>query len=434
MLAASINNADAGGFIKNKVSLEADELIIDHLRFDLSSFRRIFVIGAGKAVVPMAEAVVELLSDRINSGLVITKDGHTGADQTLQHNQIVVVLASHPIPDQRSLTASVRLVTSAQDLSPHDLVICLISGGGSSLMLRPSPGLSLKDIRETSSLLISCGASIYEMNTVRKHLDELKGGGLAKILFPASVISLILSDVIGDNLDMVASGPTVADPSTYCDARILLEKYQIWDYVPESIRVHLQEGIEGIIPETVKPGDPFLNKVQNFLVGNNTQSTLAALQAAKDLGMSAELLQTPIHGEASFIGQAITEQVKILLASYNVERPACFIAGGEATVTVRGNGKGGRNQEFALGAVKSLSTAGQLILVSLATDGGDGPTDAAGAVATNATYSLGLAKGLDPAEYLLRNDSYNYFDPLGDLIKIGPTLTNVNDVVFIFGK
>jgi hydroxypyruvate reductase len=310
----------------------------------------------------------------------------------------------------------------------------LISGGGSSLIIQPSLGLSLEDIQETTSLLLSCGASITEMNTVRKHLDELKGGGLVKKLFPATVISLILSDVIGDSLDMIASGPTAADPTTYGDARVVLENYQLWDRIPAPVRSHLTDGVEGLIPETVKPGDPVLGNVSNILVGNNSQVVLAAVKAANDLGFSAELLPRPLQGEASLVGQTIIERVTTRLASYtNTRQPACFIAGGETTVTVKGNGKGGRNQELALGAVKRLSTDGPMALVSLATDGGDGPTDAAGAVATNQTYSLGLAKGLEPVDYLLRNDSYNYFDQLGDLIKIGPTLTNVNDLLFIFG-
>ncbi len=435
VLAAAIQSADAGNCVKNKVSLEAEKLNIPDLSFDLSVYRRIFVIGAGKAVVPMAEAVVEILGNRIYSGLVITKDGYLGAHNTLQQNHIKVIQAGHPLPDQRNLAASSQLINQGQNLSRDDLVICLISGGGSSLMMRPSSGLSLKDIRETTSLSLSCGASITEINTVRKHLDELKGGGLAKLLFPATLISLILSDVIGDNLDMVASGPMVADPTTYADAQLVLKKYQIWDHVPSSVRTHLTAGIDRVIPETVKPGDPVLNNVHNVLVGNNTDALLAAVQAAKDIGLRAELLPIPLQGEASLVGQAIIEHVKSLLASYkNTEQPACFVAGGETTVIIRGNGKGGRNQELALGAVKSLSSTDQMMLVSLTTDGGDGPTDAAGAVATSQTYSLGLEKGLDPDEYMMKNDSYNYFDQLGDLIKIGPTMTNVNDLLFIFGR
>jgi hydroxypyruvate reductase len=285
-----------------------------------------------------------------------------------------------------------------------------------------------------TNLLLHCGATIDEINTIRKHLDELKGGRLAKLLFPASVISLVLSDVVGDKLDMIASGPTVADPTTYEDVWVILKKYQILDQIPTEICSLISNGMIGIIPETLKPDDPILDKIQNIIVGNNTQTALAAIQAAKTIGFTTKLLTTTLYGEASQVGQSLSESAISLLNSHaHLQRPACMIAGGETTVTVRGTGKGGRNQELALGAVINLSRGNQIILVSLATDGGDGRTDAAGAVVTNQTYSLGLAKGLDPREYLDRNDSYHYFEQLGDLIKIGPTLTNVNDLVFIFG-
>jgi hydroxypyruvate reductase len=435
VLAAAIHRADAGANIKNKVSLDADTLNIDKLSFDLNAYHRIFVLGVGKAAVPMAEAAREILGNRIYSGMVITKDGYTGTRSNLQQNQFELIQAGHPVPDLRNIASSSRLITLIQTLSPKDLVICLISGGGSSLLLQPSQGLLLSDIQMTTSLLLSCGASITEINTVRKHLDDFKGGGLAKLLFPCAVISLILSDVIGDSLDMVASGPTIADPTTYGDASAVLEKYQVWDSVSIPVRTHLTDGIEGLIPETIKPGDPVLDNVHNILVGNNSLVVQASVQAAKNLGFSPEIISIPLQGEASLVGQIITEHVKTRFASNaNPPQPTCFVAGGETTVTVKGNGKGGRNQELALGAVKSLSTASQMVLVSLATDGGDGPTDAAGAVVTSQTYSLGQAKGLDPLDYLLRNDSYNYFDPLGDLVKIGPTLTNVNDLLFIFGS
>ena len=420
--------------VRNLVSLDNHYLNINNFSLNLNAYERIFIIGAGKAAVPMAESILEILGDRITYGVVITKDGYAGTRSRLQKNHIELIQAGHPVPDTRNLAASSRLETMAQTLSSHDLVICLISGGGSSLLIQPSLGLSLSDIQDITLLLLSCGASIIEINTVRKHLEALKGGGLARRLFPAAVIGLILSDVPGDDLNMVASGPTIADVTTYADARGVLEKYQIWDSVPAPVRTHLTNGIEGLIPETVKPGDPNLVNVHNIMIGNNTQVVIAAVQAAKVLGFNAKILPFTLHGEASLIGQTITEQVKNQLESYpKPTLPVCFVAGGETTVTVKGTGKGGRNQELALGAVKYLSSADSLVLVTLATDGGDGPTDAAGAVATNRTYSMGKAKGLDPMDYLLRNDSYSYFNQLGDLIKIGPTLTNVNDLLFIFG-
>lgn len=434
VLSAAIHNADAGLSIKNKVSLNANILKVDNQTFDLNTYLRIFVLGVGKAAVPMAKALLEIMENRINFGVVITKDGYTGTESSFEQKHIELIQAGHPIPDLRNLAASSRLITFTQNLTSQDLVICLISGGGSSLLTQPSYHLSLKDIQVTTATLLSCGAAISEINTVRKHLDDLKGGSLAKKLFPAGIISLILSDVVGDNLDMVASGPTVADITTYSDARAVLQKYQVWDTVPASVCSHIIDGIEGLIPETVKPGDPVLDNVHNIIVGNNSQVVQASVQAAKKLEFNAEFLPIMLQGEASLIGKTITEQVINQLRSYpNTAQPICIVTGGETTVTIKGNGKGGRNQELALGAVKSLSTANSMVLVSLATDGEDGPTDAAGAVATNQTYSLGMAKGLDPVDHLQRNDAYNYFNLLGDLIKTGPTLTNVNDLLFFFG-
>jgi hydroxypyruvate reductase len=433
VLAAAINSADGEEVIKNKVSRDADRLILAKTSYDLNEYKRVFVIGAGKAAVPMAKAIFEVLGKRITAGIVITKDGYLGKNNTLPERPLTVIEASHPIPEQRNVDTSSQVVSLIRDLKSDDLVICLLSGGGSSLMMKPSPGVSLKDLQITTALLLNSGATIHEINTIRKHLDELKGGGLAKLLFPAAVVSLILSDVVGDSLDMIASGPTVADPTTFKDAWAILNKYQILDRIPSGIQSHIINGMGGNISETLKPGDPILDKVQNVLVWNNSQTALTAIQAAKSVGFNSILLTTSLHGEASQVGVTISESAKsILFPPVSIKRPTCLIAGGETTVTIKGTGKGGRNQELALGAVQILSGTDQIVLVSLATDGGDGPTDAAGAVVTNQTYSLGLAKNLNPVDYLDRNDSYNYFEPLGDLIKTGPTLTNVNDLVFIF--
>jgi hydroxypyruvate reductase len=434
VLAAAINSADAGVCIKSKVSLNAGKLIIANTSYDLEEYKRVFAIGAGKAVVPMARALFEILGEHITVGILITKDGYQGKNNTIIKHHGKIIQASHPVPDYRNLDASSQMISIIQGVTSDDLVICLLSGGGSSLMMKPSPGLSLKDIQDTTTLLLNFGAPINEINTIRKHLDELKGGGLAKLLFPATVISLFLSDVIGDSFDMIASGPTVADPTTYRDAWEVLKKYQIFDQTPPQVRAHLSDGMAGHISETFKPGHPVFDKVQNILIGNNTQTALAAIQAAGAVGFATKLLTTSLHGEASQLGETIADNAKSFLDSpSNITRPACLIAGGETTVTIKGTGKGGRNQELALGAVKCLSGADQIVLISLATDGGDGPTDAAGAVVTNQTYSLGIDFGLNPTEYLESNDSYHYFEPLGDLIKTGPTLTNVNDLVFIFG-
>ena len=382
----------------------------------------------------MAFAVNEILGDRITSALVITKDGYHDSIKYPFERKVSIIEANHPIPDHRNLDAAVQLINLTNDLNESDLIIFLLSGGGSSLLMKPSPGISLQDIQTTTSLLLGCGATITEMNTIRKHVDVFKGGGLAKFFSPASVVSLILSDVVGNSPDVIASGPTVADPTTFNDAWMVLNKYQLLDEVSLHIKVHISAGMRGEMPETLKPGDPILKKVSNFIVGNNRAAASSAFDMALALGFNAKLLTTSLQGEASHMGQIIFAKAKSLfLPPSSFERPACFIAGGETTVTLKGSGKGGRNQELALGAVSSLNSSDQWILASLATDGGDGPTDAAGAVATNLTYSRGLTLGIDPQIYLDRNDSYHYFEALGDLIKTGPSLTNVNDLVFIFG-
>jgi glycerate 2-kinase len=433
VLAAAINGVDAAEAIKKHLSRDSDYLIIDRNTYDLCNFKRIFIIGAGKASIPMASAISELLNKNITSGMVITKDGHLDPEKYIISSQVKIIEASHPIPDQRNLDAAKKLSSLISKLNSDDLVIFLLSGGGSSLLMQPSPGLSLQDIQMTTAVLLSCGASITEINTIRKHLDVFKGGGLAKLLAPATVISLILSDVVSDNIEVIASGPTVADPTTFSDAWIILEKYKILDHVAPLVKSRFAAGIQGEIEETIKLGNPILSRVSNVIVGNNTDAVNSALAVAEKLGFDSRLLTTTLHGEASQMGSTLSDEAKTLLAPPMLfTKPVCMIAGGETTVTIKGTGKGGRNQELALGAVKSLSGSEQWILVSLATDGGDGPTDAAGAVTTNETYTRALSMGLDPKDYLRRNDSYHFFETLNDLLFTGPTLTNVNDLVLFF--
>jgi glycerate 2-kinase len=433
VIAASMNSADAENAVRRSISVKDSLLYVGSKRYDLSDYKHVFLSGAGKAVQPMARAVHQLLAQYLTSGVLITKEGYVPPGPSPFRGKIIIHQASHPIPNESNLAASNQLLPLFQSLQKDDLVIVLISGGGSSLLVKPAPGISLKDLQLTTGLLLDSGASIDEINTIRKHLDDYKGGNLARFCSPASVICLILSDVIGDRLDMVASGPTVADPTTYQDAWSILERFRLLDQIPDAIRLHFRKGIQGEIPETVKPGDPILDRVQNCLIGNNTQSVQAALEAADSLGFHTQLLTTSLHGEASQVGLSLAATAKAVHASPSNSLPFCMVAGGETTVTIRGGGIGGRNQELVLGSVKSMAGNQQLVLISLGTDGGDGPTDAAGAIATNETYSLGLSMGLDPSEYLQRNDSYHYFEKLGDLLKTGPTFTNVNDLVFIFG-
>ncbi len=356
ILAAGINGADARQAIRRHVSRDSDQLVIDNLHIDLNKFKRLFVIGAGKAAAPMANAINEILSDRITSGLVITKDRYLDPQDYPSNTAINLIEASHPIPDQRNINATKKLSSLIRDLSSEDLVLVLLSGGGSSLLVNPSPGISLQDIQATTMLLLHCGATISEINTIRKHVDRIKGGGLAKLLHPATVLTLILSDVVGDSMDMIASGPTVADPTTFSDARAILTKYQITDLVPHPIYSHLSAGIAGKIPETLKPGDPLLEKVSNIVIGNNSTAIIAAIEAAKLVGFTTSILTTSLQGEASHAGRILSEQAKSFINSHaSVNKPVCLIAGGETTVTIKGSGTGGRNQELALGAVTHLS-------------------------------------------------------------------------------
>jgi glycerate 2-kinase len=433
IMAEALNSVNAEDIIQKHVTSDVNHLIVDNTRYDFSNYQQIYVIGAGKACVPMAASLQKVLKNKITSGLIITKDGYVDFGNINPKGKVEILVASHPLPDQRNINAASKLISFISNINHNDLVILLLSGGGSALLMCPASGISLDDIGNTTSVLMRCGASISEINTIRKHMDLFKGGGLIKFLASATVISLIISDVVGDNLEVIASGPTVADPTTFVDAWTIFQKYEILEKIPTRVKNHILNGIKGEIDETMKPGDPLLSKVYNVIVGRNIDAVNNAEKLANLLGFHTKLLTTCLEGEAAQIGKSIVNEVNHMFSpSFLVSRPACLIAGGETTVTISGKGVGGRNQELALGAVKELSGSNQIILSSLATDGGDGPTDAAGAVATNETYSRGLEKGLDPNDFLLNNDSYHYFNKLGDLIKIGPTLTNVNDLVFIF--
>jgi hydroxypyruvate reductase len=321
------------------------------------------------------------------------------------------------------------LANTAQD----DLVICLMSGGASALLVSPAPGLTLADLQSLTSALLACGASIYEINTLRKHLEQLKGGGLARLAAPARVATLILSDVIGNPLEVIASGPTVPDPSTFTDAYHILEHYRLIDHVPPGVIRHLEYGRAGQIHETPKPGEPLFSRVQNLVIGDNLQAALAALEQAVREGFHTLLLTTYLQGEARQAGSALAAVARQIDApGHPLPRPTCLAAGGETIVTLQGDGLGGRNQELALGAVAGLAGLDDILLATLATDGGDGPTDAAGAIVSGETLERARQAGMQPEDYLARNDAYHFFDALGDLLKTGPTQTNVNDLDFIF--
>jgi len=390
----------------------------------LSRFRRIFAVGAGKASAAMAQAAEQALGRRITGGWINTKDGH-GAPLA----RITVHEASHPVPDARGVEGARRIAEIAAQAGEGDLLLCLISGGGSALLPLPMPPVTLEDKQETTRLLLACGATIHEINAVRKHLSAIKGGRLARLAWPAHVLSLLLSDVIGDPLDVIASGPTAPDTSTFASAWAVVEKYGLAGKIPAAARELLQQGLAGKVEETPKPDDPCFRRVTNRIVGSNRLAVDAAVRKARELGYRPLVLSTTIEGETRDIAAMHAAIAREIVAAGRPARPpVCVISGGETTVTLRGGGLGGRNQEFALAAAIALGGVPGVLVFSAGTDGTDGPTPAAGAMADGATVSRAAALGLDARRMLAANDSYHFFEPLGDLVVTGPTGTNVMDV------
>jgi glycerate 2-kinase len=436
VMAAALEAVDPEPAMRRFLSREANILELDGRRYDLDQFERIWVVGAGKAAYPMAKAAVDILAPLVSGGLIIAKEGHLPPATSLP-GAVRLRQAAHPLPDVNGLEAAQEMAILLRDCGPKDLVLCLISGGGSALMPAPTEGISLQDLQTVTSSLLACGAEIQEINAIRKHLDRLKGGGLARLAYPATLLTLVLSDVIGDPLDAIASGPTVPDPTTFADALAILDRYHLWETLPAPVRAHLEAGAVGELPETPKAGEACFGQVQNVIISSNAQAAHAALRQARQLGWNTCLLTTSLQGEARQAGRFLASIARQVQASGDpLPRPACILAGGETTVTLapRGAGAslGGRNQELALSALPELAGLKNAYLVSLATDGNDGPTNAAGAVVSGESAARAAALGLDPRTYLARNDSYHFFDPLGDLLLPGPTQTNVNDLAFLF--
>ncbi len=429
---AALAAVDPAEAVYKFVSRVGDQILVADRSYPLRAYQRVWLIGAGKAALPMAEAVSEVLHDRISGGVIITKYRHR--DRSLPA-AIRVHEAGHPVPDQASLVATHDLAALLKQATPHDLICCVISGGGSALMTLPAEDITLADLQATTQLLLRAGATIHQINTIRKHLDLIKGGGLARLAHGASVITLVLSDVIGDDLSVIASGPTVPDPSTFADAWQIVQQFDLADQLPAAVRARLSRGAAGEIPDTPKPGEALFAQAQTVIVGSNAQAALAADRRARQLKLNTLLLTTQAQGEAREIAKlaaAIAREV----ALYNrpVARPGCVIIGGETTVTLKGHGLGGRNQEIALAAAIALEGLPHTLIAALGTDGTDGPTDAAGAIATGETIGRARSIGLDAHAYLADNDAYHFFQPLGDLIITGPTGTNVNDLLFILVK
>jgi hydroxypyruvate reductase len=401
------------------------EAILRHMRrCNLRRFENVYVVGAGKAGATMAAALVRLPGLHITDGLVNVKYGHTA-----RVRRVELCECGHPMPDTNGIRGARRIAEIARGAESKDLVICLISGGASALLPLPAEGISLADKQATTKALLACGADIHELNTVRKHLSAIKGGQLARLASPATVITLALSDVVGDDLDVIGSGPTVPDRSTFADALDILRRHRLLKRVPKTVRERLRRGAAGEIDETPKPGDPIFARVRNVIVGNNRTAIDAAAHTARALGYRTVVLSTMIEGEAREVARvyaAIAHQIRS--SGQPVKPPACVISGGETTVTLRGKGLGGRNQEFVLAAARDIAGMENVVVLSGGTDGTDGPTDAAGAIADGRTVARAREKGLSAADALAHNDSCHFFDPLGDLIRTGPTGTNVMDV------
>lgn len=413
---AALDAAEPQHAVLQHLRSDGRTLITGRQRYRLMETDRVFVIGAGKASAAMASAVERLLGRRITEGLVIVPDGVPDG-VTSRVRRIRLQHARHPLPDQRGVDGAQAIAEIARQATERDLVICLISGGASALLPSPVPGLSLEQKQSITKALLHRGATIHELNTVRKHLSTVKGGQLAALAYPARVIALILSDVIGDDLDVIGSGPTVGDRATVGDARAVLTKYGVDD--------------PGVLRETPKPGNQRLGRVQNLIVGSNTLAIDAAAAKAKGLGYKPLVLSTFIEGETRDVaGMHAAIAKEIQAHNRPARRPVCILSGGETTCTVRGSGLGGRNQEFVLAAALALQGTPVTIL-SGGTDGIDGPTDAAGAIADGSTLARAAALGLNAAAYLANNDSYHFFEPLNALIKTGPTGTNVMDIRLI---
>jgi hydroxypyruvate reductase len=359
--------------------------------------------------------------------MVNTKYGHK-----VPLDRVQVIEAGHPVPDEAGLLGTRQIVQFLEKTAEEDLVIFLISGGGSALLPYPSEGLTLEDKQEVTKILLDAGADIHEINALRKHLSGVKGGRLAEIAYPATLISLVLSDVIGDDLDSIASGPTVPDRSTFADCMDILQKYTLVNRIPPIVLETFEKGIQGEIEETPKAGDRIFARTQNLIIGSNILAVKAAEKKARELEYNTLILSTFIQGETADVARAHAAIAKEILSSGNPIRPSgCVISGGETTVTIRGKGKGGRNQEFSLAASMDIDGLDNVVLLSAGTDGTDGPTDAAGAIADGTTVSRAKKLGLDPAHYLRENDSYHFFEALDDLIITGPTYTNVMDLRII---
>ncbi|MBI4507975.1 MAG: glycerate kinase [Chloroflexi bacterium] len=428
LLRAALAAADPAAAVAATVEREGHWLHVGRRVYDLRR-GRVVVVGAGKAAAPMAVALQRIPGLALAAGLVVVKDGH-GAPTA----RVAIREAAHPLPDERGVRATRALLDLVADLGPDDLVLCVLSGGGSALLVAPAPGVTLADKQQVTDQLLRAGATIGELNAVRKHLSAVKGGQLARAAAPAQVACLIISDVVGDPLDVVASGPTVPDPTTFAAALAVLRERGLLASAPPAVIARLEQGAAGHLPETPKPGDPLFERVENVLVATNAEALDAAADRARALGFHALVLSASVEGEAREVGRVLAALAREEAARGRpAPLPACLLAGGETTVAVRGEGLGGRNQELVLAAALALEglPAERAVVASVATDGGDGPTPAAGALADGGTVARAAALGLDARAALRGHDSHPLLKAVDGLVVTGPTRTNVNDVMMV---
>ncbi|NOZ49831.1 MAG: glycerate kinase [Chloroflexi bacterium] len=428
LIQAALQAVDPYGAVRAHLQKQGQFLFVDDKKLNLDNFEHIYVLGAGKAGAPMAQAIEDILGERISGGCVVVKYGHQSPTRRLH-----ILQAGHPLPDQAGLEAGQQILALAQAATADDLVLCLISGGGSALLESLPPALSLADLQTTTDLLLASGATIHEFNTVRKHLSLIKGGQLGRAASPATLLTLVLSDVVGSPLQIIASGPTVPDPSTWAQAWEIVEKYDLVQRLPATVRHRLHAGLIGELPDTPKPGAALFDRSHTLLIGDNATAAQAAAQTAVRRGYNTQILSTFIEGEAREIAKvAVALAREVRHHQRPVAPPACLILGGETTVTLGAEpGLGGRNQELALAAALALDAMPGITIVALATDGSDGPTDAAGAWVDGRTLARARALGLSAHQALRTHNAYPLLAQVGALLHTGPTRTNVNDLIFI---
>ena len=430
LISKALRDFNGAELIRRVARIRDGYLHIKGRKLNLGRFRNIYVVGFGKASGEMAMAIEDLMGSYITDGLVITPMETVHKYTKLRH--IRVKGGHHPYPTRENVEAATELFNLVTNAGEKDLILCLISGGGSALLTYPAEGISLDEVRLVTKLIMEAGGDIYELNTVRKHISRVKGGMLARAAYPASIYSLIISDVVGDDLSTIASGPTSPDPTTFRDAISVLDKYGLMDKAPKNIVDRLRMGARGEISETPKPGDPIFKKVTNIIIANNMDILRHLSNNLRERGLRNRIITTYLTGEAREVGKALAGLGKMIL-KYNIpfKKPVALLFGGETTVTVKGRGRGGRNQELALSTALELYGYGRYVVCSVASDGIDGNSPAAGAVISNEDIERAHAMGINPAEYLNNNDSYSFHSLLGTAIETGYTGTNINDITIM---